>query len=220
MTGLPGTAATTFGRDLIERQHRRAHAGIARPSPACPRPRWWLRPARSRCRRPRRSSAAPCVPSEPMPVRISARFQQPQTSAAEENSGSTAGLQKLHRRAVVEHDRRRCRRGARPSCAGRRARDRCGRPAPARRRPPRAPARPPARARCSARMVVKVGGMCCVISTGALSVTGVEPRRPARSAPAARRSRRRSAERAAASAENGRSLNVGRLGARPARLAT
>ena len=116
-------------------------------------------------------SAAPCVPSEPMPVRISARFQAPQTSAAEANSGSTAGLAEIAPAA-----RRRARSPAVPSrratsCAGRRARDRCGRPAPARRRPPRARARPLARARCSARMVVKVGGMCCVISTGALSIT-------------------------------------------------
>ena len=40
--------------DLIERQHRRADARIARRRPACPRRRWSLRPARSRCRRPRR----------------------------------------------------------------------------------------------------------------------------------------------------------------------
>ena len=57
-----------------------------------------------------------------------------------------------------------------------------------------------ARARCSARMVVKVGGMCWVISTGAR-----RSRRRAghqrRSAPAGRRSRRRSAARAARRAE-------------------
>src|SRR5581483_5819866 len=40
-------------------------------------------------------SAAPRAPSLPMPVRMSARFQPPHTFAAEEKSGSTAGLQKL-----------------------------------------------------------------------------------------------------------------------------
>jgi len=39
-------------------------------------------------------SAAPLVPSVPIPVSTSARFQLPHTDAAEENSGSTAGLQK------------------------------------------------------------------------------------------------------------------------------
>src|SRR4051812_9828890 len=40
-------------------------------------------------------SPAPSVPSEPIPVRITARFHPPQTLAADAKSGSTAGLQKL-----------------------------------------------------------------------------------------------------------------------------
>src|SRR2546429_415045 len=41
------------------------------------------------------TSCAPCVPSEPMPVRIKARRATPQACAAVENIGSTAGRQKL-----------------------------------------------------------------------------------------------------------------------------
>ena len=40
-------------------------------------------------------SLPPCMPSEPMPVRITARMPPLQTSIAEVNSGSTAGLQKF-----------------------------------------------------------------------------------------------------------------------------
>ncbi len=40
-------------------------------------------------------SAAPRAPSEPMPVRTSARLEEPHTCAAEESNGSTDGLQKL-----------------------------------------------------------------------------------------------------------------------------
>ena len=121
-------------------------------------------------------AAAPSVPSVPMPVRISARFQAPQTSAADANSGSTAGLQKCTGGAVIEHDHR----GAVAArdlhvLAARREIDRA-RPAPARRPPPRAPCLALARLRCSARMVVNVGGMCCVISTGAAFGDGVELR--------------------------------------------
>ena len=46
------------------------------------------------------------VPSDPMPVRTRARIHDPQTAAAEENNGSTAGLQKLTMRPVVERDHR------------------------------------------------------------------------------------------------------------------
>src|SRR5262245_15015880 len=41
------------------------------------------------------STAAPLVPSQPMPVRTTARHLPPHTSAAEANNGSTEGLQKL-----------------------------------------------------------------------------------------------------------------------------
>src|SRR5207237_351795 len=48
------------------------------------------------------TSCAPCVPSEPMPVRIKARRATPQACAAVENIGSTAGRQKLISRPQFE----------------------------------------------------------------------------------------------------------------------
>ena len=54
-------------------------------------------PRPARCTQPPAAtiSAAPRVPSEPIPVRTTARFRLPHTAAAEANNGSTAGLQKL-----------------------------------------------------------------------------------------------------------------------------
>ena len=80
-----------------------------------------------RCRRcPCRSGSAPDSRSPRL---------RPRTQTADRPRACSSAPARRHRARS-----RRCRRGARPSCAGRRARDRCARPAPARRRPPRAPA--------------------------------------------------------------------------------
>ena len=92
MNAPRGTAATTFGA-ICSSGSTAEHTPAATAAPGMPQTTLvassWamtLPPALT-------ISAAPSVPSVPMPVRISARFQEPQTSAAEANSGSTAGLQ-------------------------------------------------------------------------------------------------------------------------------
>ena len=202
MTAPPGTAATTFGA-ICSSGSTAEQTPACAAAPACPRPRWSLRPARSRCRRPRRCRRRRACRRSPCRSGSAPGFQAPQTSAAEANSGSTAGLQKLHRRAVVERDRRRCRRGARPSCAGRRARDRsCRRSTGS-----------PSTASCAGlaagarQMLGQDGGEGRRHVLRDQDRRAVDDRRraarPGWSAPAARRSRRRSAARAAASARTG-----------------
>ena len=112
-------------------------------------------------------------------------------------------LAEIDQRPVIERDRRRRRCAAPPACGGRRARDRScpawiGSPSTA-----SCAGRPLARARCSARMVVKVGGMCWVISTGTRSITAPMPRdqrgqrlRPAGRGADQQHARRRRGERA------------------------
>ena len=41
------------------------------------------------------TSSQPCIPSDPMPVRMTPRMALPHICAAEPNSGSTAGRQKF-----------------------------------------------------------------------------------------------------------------------------
>src|SRR5262249_22552105 len=116
------------------------------------------------------TSDAPCVPSEPMPVRTTARHFGPHTCAAEENRGSTEGLQKLMRAPssseIVGSPSRRTPRRWRPPGATEMRRARTGSPCDASR-----VSRPLTRARCSASTMVKVGGMCWTRSTGASSMT-------------------------------------------------
>ncbi len=136
----PREHAGDLRRDLVERQHGRAHAGMRDRARHAPdhAGRLVLRDdaaAGGDDRRPRRA-----VPSVPMPVRITARFRVPQTAAAEANSGSTAGLQKLTSGpsssaitgvAVAARD---------PHVAAAGREIDAARRGPARRRPPRAPA--------------------------------------------------------------------------------
>lgn len=69
-------------------------------------------------------SLPPRMPSEPMPARPRPECRLANTSIAEENRGSTAGLQKLTRAVRRrERSRHRCR-GERPAYGGRPGRDR------------------------------------------------------------------------------------------------
>ena len=117
-------------------------------------------------------SLPPRMPSEPMPVRIDGQDAAlPDVDRGREQR-IDGGLAEIDRRAVIERDRdvRAAAHDAHVAAAGREIdlarlddlavdglmRRACLRP----------------RARCSARMVVKVGGMCWVISTGKRSITG------------------------------------------------
>ena len=118
-------------------------------------------------------SAAPCGAVGAHAGEHDARApRRPRFPPRTRTAGSTAGLQKLIGGAIVEHDHGVAVAARHPHVPVRPARHRCW---PARIGSPSSASRarrPVARARCSARMVVKVGGMCWVIRTGARSITG------------------------------------------------
>ena len=120
-------------------------------------------------------SAAPCSA-------VRSHAGEDQRQAGRSPDRRRRGKQRVHRRlaeidevAVVERDPG-CRAArAPPACDGRRERRRrarhyTGSPCCASRT-----ARLLARARCSAKIVVNVGGMCCVMRTGARSIDRAEP---------------------------------------------
>ena len=130
------------------------------------------------------SAFAPASPSEPMPVSTTASAEAPKTRGGVAEQDVDGRPAEIHRRRVVdaEHELvRACRGQAR------------GGVRPARCRSARRPALRPSCAsragtpswpwRCSAKTVVKIGGMCCTTSVGTCRSA---PLRPARTSAMAR----------------------------------
>ena len=133
---------------------------------ACPRRCWWPRPGPGPAAPASVSARAPPVPSEPMPVRITASGGGPEDRGGVLEQHVDRRAAEIHQRSVVRRMVGAARSAGETHVAPARRHVDAARLAAARRPCPRPPAGRCGSTRCSAKTAVKIGGMCWTIRTG------------------------------------------------------